>query len=194
MTDYQGMFNSCVITKDPGRLRQIDYVCRIALSNQTLYQAVQFGAKVPWPAIAAIHFRESNQHFGCHLHNGDPLTARTVHVPAGRPRTGNPPFRWQDSAIDALAGYWRPDAWDLAGTLEYLERYNGLGYQKHGVNTPYLWDYTDKYTSGLYKSDRSFDPGAHEIRPGAVALLKAMAARGVSLDFSGVPACGPVVH
>jgi len=38
--------------------------------------------------------------FKLHLHNGDPLTARTVNVPKGRPKTGQPPFAWGISAKD----------------------------------------------------------------------------------------------
>ncbi len=183
MVDYLGLYSDCELTTDTVKLKQLDYVCRVALTNESLYQLVSHTVNIPWPLIAAIHFRESNQNFKCHLHNGDPLTARTVHVPAGRPVAGQPPFTWVDSAIDALNGVWRPLAWDLASCLEFLERYNGTGYQKHGVNTPYLWDLTNEYVSGLFVADGAFDPDAKESRPGAVALLKTLEEKGVSLDF-----------
>jgi lysozyme family protein len=57
---------------------------------------------VPWELIAALHEREAGGSFKGHLHNGDPLTGRTYHVPAGRPAKGSPPFTWEASAIDAL--------------------------------------------------------------------------------------------
>ena len=40
--------------------------------------------------------------FDQHLHNGDPLSGRTTHVPPGRPRPASPPFTWEQSAHDAI--------------------------------------------------------------------------------------------
>lgn len=192
--DYATLFRTCNLTADATKLGQLDFICNNALVHQSLYQDVERECYVPWPVVAAIHFRESNQNFACHLHNGDPLTARTVLVPAGRPIDGKPPFEWAESAVDALIGRWGPKAWDLPGCLQFLERYNGLGYQKHGVNTPYLWDYTDKYVSGLYRADGIFDPLLTESRPGAVAILKTLQAKGISLVFTGMDSKNAVVH
>lgn len=194
LTDYLGLYSSCVLTTSPAKVKELDYVARVAATNKSTYFAVQAACNIPWPLVAAIHFREANQNFTRHLHNGDPLTARTVHVPVGRPLAGQPPFSWQNSASDALSGVWRPLAWDIANCLEFIERYNGLGYQKHGINSPYLWDYTSKYTSGLFVSDGSFDPNASEARPGAVAILKTLESMGVSLEFSSMAATKPVFH
>jgi lysozyme family protein len=181
-SDYQNLWDTSKLTPDAKRLQALDYVCRVALTNQSTYQAVQNLTRIPWPLIAAIHFRESDQNFKCHLHNGDPLSARTVHVPKGRPATGEPPFTWMQSAADAFVGEWRPSDWSLPSCLEFMERFNGLGYQKHGINSPYLWDYTDKYVSGLYVADNKFDPHAKEDRPGCVAIIKSLIVKGVKLD------------
>lgn len=183
MVDYQDLFTRSLVTMDPNRVTELGYVCGIALQNQKIYEAVSLSTTIPWPLVAAIHYRESDQNFKCHLHNGDPLTARTTHVPVGRPKQGEPPFTWTDSACDALGDLWRPDDWYIPGCLEFLERYNGMGYQKHGINTPYLWDYTSLYDAGLYVADGVFDPKARESRPGAVAILKSLSIKGVSLDF-----------
>lgn len=184
--DYRNLWDTCQLTVDPLKLKTLDSVCRIALTNQVSYQVVQVKTGVPWPILAGIHFRESDQSFKKHLHNGDPLTARTVHVPAGRPTMGEPPFRWIDSAIDALSDRHMPTLWDTPSCLEFLERYNGTGYQKRSVNTPYLWDYTDQYATGLYIADGSFDSEKQENRPGVVAILKTLAQMGVSLDFTSL--------
>lgn len=192
--DYSGLYSTARLTTNPTQLKNLDYICRVALTHESLYRAVQLVNDIPWPLVAAIHFRESDQDFTRHLHNGDSLTERTVHVPAGRPADGKPPFTWPESACDALDRIWRPVMWDIAGCLEFLERYNGTGYQKHSVNTPYLWDFTNKYSSGLYVSDGTFDPHARESRAGAVAILKGLEARGVSLDFSAMGAVGSLLH
>lgn len=194
MIDYESVYTVCELTTNLGQLSQLNAICNTALANQALYSFVTTTVKIPWPVIAAIHFREANQKFDCHLHNGDPLTARTTHVPKHRPIAGNPPFSWPESARDAFNGMWRPQCWDIAGCLEFMERYNGLGYQKHGILTPYLWDFTNAYVSGLFVADGSFDPNAKESRPGAVSILKVLSQRGVSLDFSALGSPRVMLH
>lgn len=184
--DYLFLITTCVLTKDELKIRELEFICGSTLRNQHIYAAVEENTKIPWPLIAAIHFRESNQNFKKHLHNGDPLTDRTIHVPKGRPLLGEPPFTWEVSAIDALSKFWKPKRWDLPGSLEFLERYNGLGYQKENVYSPYLWNYTNMYTKGLFTSDGHFDSEKIERRPGCVAILETLAMKGVSLDFTSV--------
>lgn len=182
--DYYCLYKSCTLTTDPVSLTQLAKVADTALAHREVYEDVQRKAKVPWVAIAALHFRESNQSFAGHLHNGDPLTARTIHRPASRPQVGDPPFTWTNSAIDALSLVWKPRSFSIGAQLEFLERYNGVGYQKVKLNTPYLWDFTDKYTSGLFTSDGVLDPEKKESRPGCAALFKLFESRGISLDFT----------
>lgn len=193
-SDYLTLFHTCVLTDTPAKVKELDIICHIALANNGLYQTVSRFVPVPWPLIAAIHFRESNQSFKRHLHNGDPLTDRTTHEPRGRPMKGQPPFVWVESAVDSLQGAWKPAQWDLAGSLEFLERYNGLGYQAHGINSPYLWNYTNKYVKGLYTSDGHFDFEKIERRPGCVAILKALEAKGIALEFTSLPQNGDGLH
>src|SRR4051812_1398964 len=58
-------------------------------------------SNIPWYGVGLIHYMEASQNFNKHLHNGDSLSQRTTHVPAGRPLKGTPPFTWETSAIDA---------------------------------------------------------------------------------------------
>ncbi len=94
-SDYASLLATCKITDDPNKLKELNYITKVALANRALYWSVQNGAKtsygraVPWALIAAIHFRESDQDFTKHLHNGDPLGARTVHVRSGGPKRAN---------------------------------------------------------------------------------------------------------
>jgi lysozyme family protein len=124
--------------------------------------------------VIAVGHHLSGFGFDAHLHNGDPLTARTVHVPVGRPRTGQPPFSWEDSARDALELERVLDVqdWSIARILFELERANGFGYRRHQINTPYLWSCTSHYTKGRFVSDGHFDPQAVAEKCGAAALLK----------------------
>jgi lysozyme family protein len=182
--DYDYLYSSAILTGDSSRLRALDFICRTALANQQQYRFVAVKTGIPWLCIAAIHYRESSQSFTRHLHNGDPLTARTVHVPIGRPEIGTPPFTWVQSATDALAGfYWRPASWSLPSVLEFCERYNGLAYHKTEVNSPYLWSYTDKYTSGLFVADGVLDPAKQDAEAGCAAIFKRLERMGTALDF-----------
>src|SRR5580704_3188032 len=91
------------MTINPSAASTVDADARRIVSNRAIYLQVTAIARVPYPVVGVIHNREASGNFHCHLHNGDPLTARTVHVPKGRPIAGNPPFTWMQSASDALA-------------------------------------------------------------------------------------------
>lgn len=178
------LFLNCIVTGDSSVLSEI---AERALSNIASYQSVEARVGIPWWVIACIHFRESSQNFSCHIHNGDPLTERTVHVPKDRPIQGEPPFSWVDSAVDAFENFWRPPTWDYGGALDFMERYNGLGYKRMGVPSPYLWDFTDAYTSGLFVADGKFDPYKKESRPGCASIMKTLQQKGVDLELSFPP-------
>lgn len=192
--NYLSFYKTSILTEDASRLRNLDYYCRVMFTHRLTYEAVEKICGVPWAVIAAIHVRESDQSFQCHLHNGDPLTARTIHEPKNRPLGGQPPFTWIDSTVDVFHSLWRPHQWDMPGCLEFMERYNGLGYRERGVMTPYLWDYTSLYTSGLFIGDGTFDPEACEARAGCAALFKMLERKGVSLDFTALGAHGMGFH
>ncbi|MBI1938712.1 MAG: hypothetical protein HYS25_11400 [Ignavibacteriales bacterium] len=99
-TEYNNLFNACIIRNE--RLHEAEKVVNRIIAGKNRYELVSSQLNIPWYFIAAIHNMESSQNFNSHLHNGDPLTTRTVHVPAGRPTNGNPPFTWEQSAIDSL--------------------------------------------------------------------------------------------
>ncbi len=140
------------------------------------YRAAEAETGVPWVFTGLTHGLEAGFDFSRHLHNGDPLTARTVRVPAGRPARGEPPFSWEESAADALRGHGlhRIADWTLARLLFELERYNGFGYRRRGAPTPYLWSFSNQYRAGKYVKDGVYDPEAVSRQAGAATVLKAM--------------------
>jgi lysozyme family protein len=177
--DYLARWAACQIL--PARLGAVDRLVDRVLANRARYEAVSAQTGVPWWWIAAVHSLEADLSFSTHLHNGDPLTARTVHVPAGRPPTGDPPFTWEASAVDALAydhvSSWHD--WDLVGALYKLEGYNGMGYRTHGVPSPYLWSFSNQYARGKYVADGVWDPNAVSDQCGGATLWKRMTQRGL---------------
>lgn len=198
--EYEDLFNTCAIR--PKREADVEAILAALLSNQARYQDVSGNSGVPWFFIAVVHSLESSRSFERHLHNGDPLSARTVHVPAGRPKTGIPPFTWETSAGDALGmkGLSAQTDWSLAGVLFQLERYNGMGYRLFHphVLSPYLWSFSSHYTNGKYIADGTWSETAISKQCGAAVLLRRLAERG-EIAFADQPALGPdapplVVH
>src|SRR5262245_7658056 len=98
--EYKQLFDSCIIKAE--KYPEIDKVIQTISNGKQRYTAAETATGVPWYFIGITHSLEGSGKFTAHLHNGDPLTARTVQVPKGRPKTGNPPFTWEVSAADAL--------------------------------------------------------------------------------------------
>lgn len=146
------------------------------LTHMDAYRMVEAETGVPASLVAVIHQRESSASFSRHLHNGDPLSARTIHVPAGRPRTGSPPFSWQASAADAMRyqGLDKIRDWSVERALFVLEGYNGFGYRNKGLPSPYLWAGTNNYTKGKYVADGVFDPNKVDTQLGTAGMLRVM--------------------
>ncbi|HWP52967.1 MAG TPA: hypothetical protein VN476_02480 [Pyrinomonadaceae bacterium] len=172
--EYETLFASCEIR--PERLNEVKAFAAKAVANKERYSTISELTDVPWYIIAAIHLLEATQSFAAHLHNGDPLTARTVNDPPGRPPVGAPPFKFNDSAVDALVfeRFDRVEDWTLPGALFNLERFNGFGTRDKGIHTPYLWSFSNHYTKGKFIADHVFDPNAVSRQCGAAVLLKRM--------------------
>jgi lysozyme family protein len=174
---YELLYESCLTR--PNRKASVNVLAKKIRANRKRYEKVGRAVGVPWYVVGIIHSLEASGNFTRHLHNGDPLSARTVHVPAGRPKTGKPPFTWEQSAIDALRGRglgaWKD--WSVPGTLYQLEAYNGFGYRDHHPNvpSPYLWSFSNHYTRGKYVADGRFSATAVSQQVGAALLLKQLA-------------------
>jgi len=144
-------------------------ICEKFIAHRARYEAVEHLTGVPWWWIACVHMRESSCNFYTHLANGDPLDHKTVHVPAGR----GPFATWEDGAVDALRymGLHLVTDWSLPAALFQFERYNGWGYVSKGVNSPYVWSWTDLYSRGKYVADGAFSPSTIDPQPGCAAML-----------------------
>lgn len=175
--EYETLFNTCVIR--PEKVSEVDRLVESLEMSKARYQAVGDPLGIPWGFVAVIHNMEASLNFKKHLHNGDPLTARTVQVPKGWPKTGTPPFTWEESARDALTmkGLGSQTDWSLAGVLYQLERYNGWGYRLHHqhVLSPYLWSFSNHYKSGKYVADGTWSDTAVSKQCGSAVLLRRMA-------------------
>lgn len=192
--EYQQLFDSCQIR--PEHQAEVHAIAARLVASRPRYQDVAGPLGLPWHVVAVIHSLEGSGRFDTHLHNGDPLTARTRHVPAGRPKTGTPPFTWEHSATDALtvARYPQWTDWSVPGILFKWEGYNGFGYRRHHpeVKSPYLWGFTNHHLQGKYVADGTWSPTARTRQAGAAALLRRLAELG---EMDAAPhAADPALH
>lgn len=182
---YTDTYNKAQIR--PEKEWELSLIRKRIVEGRMRYEVVgnYLGNGIPWWFIGITHFMEAGvfypNHFKYHLHCGDPLTARTVHIPKGRPKADpragvGRPYTWEESALDALnfMGYDKVKDWSLENCLILFEKFNGLGYKKRGVPSPYLWSYTTEYTKGKYVLDGKFDPEAVSKQPGVGAIMKVL--------------------
>ena len=185
--DYLGLWETMTVFDD-WKSKAKPIADRI-VANKARYEGAVAGTSVPWWFVAIVQAMEAdfNFWFQRHLHNGDPLTARTVQHPAGRPATGAPPFTWEQSAQDAMEHQklTKIARWPLVIALFQWHRYNGVEneYKRRGIPTPYLWSGSQHYSKGKYVRDGVFDSEAVSQQVGAAVLLRILVDRGaVQLD------------
>ncbi len=171
---YQHLFDTCIIRES--KYSVLDKCVQTIVAGKGQYEAVSAATGIPWYFIGIMHNMESGCNFNRHLHNGDPLIARTVQVPKGNPKKGNPPFTFFESATDALnvEGFAQWTDWSIAGMLYSFEKYNGFGYRKKNINSPYLWGCSNQYSKGKYVKDGVFDPQAVSSQVGTAVVLRRM--------------------
>lgn len=146
--------------------------------NYKKYEEVSAQTGIPPELIYAIHYRESSCNFNTYLHQGDPLGKPAVHVPRNIPVF----HQWVPAAIHALklkgsiarkVGLSSTSK-DVAAMSTYAETYNGLGYRRRGLPSPYVYAGTDKYVGGMYVSDGKFSSKAYDNRVGTAAIVTAL--------------------
>lgn len=177
--EYAALWHACEIR--PERQKTLYATARRIMANRPRYDTVSRKTGVPWYVIGIIHQMECNLDFSEHLHNGDPLSARTKLVPAGRPKQWPPSNQdpWEASAIDALTmpgkEFDKISDWSIERIAYVLELYNGFGYRLYrGINSPYLWSFTTHYKAGKYVADGKWSKTAVSGQSGGMAILKAM--------------------
>lgn len=171
LNNYQELWDTLDITN----ISKVSEAMIRILYHKDKYLNVQYLVKVPWFVIGILHYRESDLDFTCCLANGDPLGQPTVNVPVGYTWD-----TWEESVLGAfqIMKWALPDEWSLVSILEFIEQYNGTGYRKYGINSPYLWSMSNHYSKGLYVSDGKFDPDFIDTQCGAITIMYLMNDKG----------------
>jgi lysozyme family protein len=175
----------------PNRKSGVDQDARRILLNKARYEAVSkaLGGEIPWWFIGCVHYRESSLNFHCHLHNGDPLNARTKHVPADRPPPpAQPPFSWEESAADALRmrGLDKPRRWSVERAAFEWEGYNGWGYFYRHETSSYDWAASNEAPMGKFVADHKYAKTV-DAQDGLMPILHELMQLDSSISFD-VPA------
>jgi lysozyme family protein len=189
-SEYARLWASLEISPDKREL--VMRIARKLMRHKTQYLAVEAATGVPWFVIAALHNRESDADFATYLGNGEPLGRKTTLVPKGR----GPFESWEVGAADALAldGLDRVNSWSPERACFEIEKFNGFGYRKRGVHSPYLWSFSNHYARGKYVADGRFSATAVDEQCGAIPILKAIMELDGSARFktNTLPATKPV--
>src|SRR6266404_3391391 len=138
------------------------------VASKARYQLVEAKTGVPWYLVGCLHYRESDFNFGTYLGNGQSLLRITTEVPVGKGPFGS----FEEGAEDALAHLKRVVLWTIERDLYETEEFNGEGYFHQNVNDPYVWSWTNQYTSGKYVRDHVFSHSEKDPQCGVAAILK----------------------
>ena len=85
-----------------------------------------------------------------------------------------------------MHGLDKIEHWTVARALYEFERYNGFGYIKRKVNSPYLWSYSTLYERGKYIADGKWSASAVSSQCGAAVILRCMIDLGLIDDPDSV--------
>lgn len=145
--------------------------------NLDIYNQVAIAADIPEILVAAIHWREASGDFTTYLHNGDPLGKPTSHIPKGLFFT-----EWIPAAVDALdretlakkASGISYEETNINDMLIYAEYFNGLGYKKRKLPSPYILAGTTCYIKGKFDNDGDFNSNDVDRQLGILSMLRAI--------------------
>lgn len=150
-----------------------DKFARKIIASEKKYREVEAATGVPWYFIGVLHMRESSNNFAGVLHNGEHIIGtgrKTTLVPGGR----GPFSTWAEAAVDALKlkGLHKIKSWPVSRIGYEAERFNGFGYTKKGINSPYLWAGSNHQQPGKYVRDGVFSSTATDTQLGVMTVLK----------------------
>lgn len=183
-TEHQKLWNTMKIIRDQS---QLNAMAQKVLPHKAVYEAVEKDTGVPWQLVAVIHIREAGLQdvgkFARGIHNGQSWKIKATIIPKIGPFTS-----WHACALAALKrtglsnvgkGNWTP-----AKMLSAAEPYNGYGYRRMGLRSPYLWASTNHQQRGKYVRDHVFDRTVMDTQMGVAAMLRFL---GVGAKKTSVP-------
>lgn len=145
-----------VVTADPA---VVSAAVKKIRAGQAEYARVADATGLDWRLVGALHYRESGCRFGCRIQDGRRLAPKTD---------------WTQQASSFLRKWMHDSRRTGADALLFAEAYNGFGYRRRGIKSPYVWSGTSYYVSGKFVRDGVFDKDAVDAQLGIYVLLKAL--------------------
>jgi lysozyme family protein len=166
--DYIDLYNKIIIS--PSIAQEVNIIAT-GIRKEPRYLQVEEKTGVNASLVGAIHQLESDRNFLTHLHNGDSLLRKTRKAPAGRP-PGKAPFTWLNSAIDAVKYDSLTTSDSKAEQCQASVEYNGLGYERKGIVSPYGFNGSQFYAKGKYTADGVYNSKIVSKQIGVCVILK----------------------
>lgn len=167
--DYALRWRTMIVR--PDRMAAADAIARRMAAREARYRAVTDPMGVPWYWLAAIHELEHSGRFTTSMTVVDPID-----VPLGEtiPDATISDAQWDDTARSLLRSRGLTDwhDWSVAGSAYQWERFSGFGYRSHDIPTPYLWSFSNQYTTGKFIRAGVFSPTTTSQQAGALVLLR----------------------
>ena len=152
----------------PEHIPEINAAINTITAHKEKYVVAQKKTGIDWKILGAIHYMEANCNFDRQLFNGEYWTEVTKKTPEGV----GPWDSWLESTVSFVKTSALGPKDNLHETLLKLEAHNGLGYMYLGMNSPYLWNYSNHQERGKFTADGVFDPTLKSKQVGAAVILK----------------------
>lgn len=170
---YGALWDKAVI--DPAKAGALKHLAERIKAQYPRYANTEAKTGVPKQWIGPTEQRESSLDARRNIAQGDPWNRKSTHVPRGM----GPFTSWDEAAIAAFKlpahRLDKVQRWSVERYCYEWEKWNGYGYLRHGVNSPYVYAWTNLQQSGKYVSDGVWSATAWDVQPGCVAMLKTLA-------------------
>lgn len=161
---YDNLFQSMIIKNSQEIINVVNDIDR----DWYKWYCKTYQKGIDWKFVAIIHRLECDGDVNKQILNGENWNTKTKLVPKNLG-----PFKsWDDAANKAflLKGIITiPNT--ISNILWECERWNGWGYVKKKINSPYIWSKTNHYICGKFTSDGKFSSTAVSKQIGAAPLL-----------------------
>lgn len=163
------------------------------LSHKDHYQSIADQIKekhrlhVPWWAIPLVHERECPRgvdNWTCNIAQGSPFNVKSRIIPHSGP-FGSFDLAAMDALVVQAPRLAQWTNWSLGGVATINEMYNGTGYARRGLPSPYVWSGTNIYVRGKYVADGRYDANKVDTQIGVIVSLKALMALDASIVLGG---------
>lgn len=175
-----------------GRRAELNHAVEDVLVHRDLFERAAAATTVHVAMLMALSIREMSGRVDCYLGNGQRLSMRTTIVPKNRgPFTG--PNAFVDGCVDAcrIDGLDKVAArygWEAVVGCYFAEEFNGDGYRRRGIPSPYVFGATTVQRAGKYVADHQFDARIMDPQLGVLAIFEELASIDPKLAIPGLPA------